>query len=113
MSVLKTENKNGKRYFSEVGRYIWINPIQMWRDAHGLAKINIIPLLQRAREQNKKLHIICSEDDRVFPFSKIKKQINSIFPVHKLKGGHDELFFSPEKYANYINNLLKKDKNEN
>lgn len=107
-SVLKTENPNGKRYFSEVGRYISVNPIQMWRDAKGLAKVDIIPLLKNAKLSSRKLFIICEANDRVFPFKNIKNRIGTMFAIHRLNGGHDELFFNPKIFANYIDVLLKK-----
>jgi pimeloyl-ACP methyl ester carboxylesterase len=107
--VMHTENTRGKKYFSAVGKYIGWNPIQLARDAFGLSKSNIVPLLHKANIFGMDIHILGSTEDRVFPLPKIRERVQNICSVHALKGSHDELFFDPKESALQILSLFADD----
>ncbi len=104
--VLNLDIYLGKRYFEEVWQYAWRNPIQLARDAYGVSKSNIVPLVKKSRDQGLDVAIIYTNSDRIFPPEKMYQYAGSLCPTHELRGNHDELFFNPKEFAQKINELF-------
>ena len=107
-NAFQTGDSRGKLYFSQVSQYIGGNPLQLGRDAYGLANLDILPLVTEACSDGRSVHVLCSQNDILFPANAIKERVGSICPVYDVEGNHDSLYIDAQTVVKHIQAILNK-----
>lgn len=86
--------------------YIFRNPIQSAKEAFGISKFKITPLLREIQDKGVDIAVIQHKEDVIFPTKKTQKIIEktTIKNFYLAEGGHNDIHSNPEKFANMILN---------
>ena len=98
-------NKKSIKYYLHSLLYIIMNPIQLTRDAWGISRSYIHPILQELKNSGADIYILSHNDDILFLSEEYELYLD-VANIIQLPGSHAQVHISPGIIIDYIKNKI-------
>ncbi|MFM2357394.1 MAG: hypothetical protein RJA61_131 [Candidatus Parcubacteria bacterium] len=105
---LRGEYKAGLIYIGGLFRYIFLNPIQSFREIIGISTFKINPILNKLNKKGGSIFMIYSSKDSLFSSSEIEAVFKEIKfkKIYEISGVHNELHLHPGKLVDVFDDIF-------
>ncbi|MEI6843587.1 MAG: alpha/beta hydrolase [bacterium] len=104
----KESTESLARSAKETAKYIARNPKKSMEEAYEISESQTEEILKDLHSKGIKIIIIHGVDDPVFPMERMQEilKAGSVDGFYSVKGDHNEIYVSPQKYAKVVDSAL-------
>ena len=104
MSIFKGK-KSAIKYYVLSMLYIFFNPIQLGRDAWGISKSYILPILKELKGVGIDVYVLYQEDDILFHSEEYQRYAH-LFNMECIPGSHAQMHIEPELIIGKVRKII-------